>query len=170
MHKKTIVSCALIVFIIMALWFIVKLSNELYSFYKETEKLNGDKTFLTNRFFERKSPANWIREDQILVYPDRIIILIPNASISSYVDTNSMDPLIDENSNGIRIKPNSPKDIHVGDIITFKKGDSLIAHRVIKIGQDEEGWYCITKGDNALNNDGKIRFKDIKFITIGILY
>ncbi len=130
-------------------------------------------TFSTfgNSFFERPSPGNWIRENQIAIYPDRVVIFVPNATMSRYANTNSMLPFFDVTANGIEIQPSSPSDIHVGDIITYEQAGSLIVHRVVKTGADEEGWYCITKGDNSPVQDAfKVRFQDIKYITIMIIY
>ncbi len=138
----------------------------------DSEVENPFTTFSTfgNSLTEKSSPANWIKENQILIYDDRIVILVANATLSRYSDTNSMDPNIDFNANGIEIKPGSPSQIHVGDIISFEQGGELIVHRVIKIGMDEQGWFCVTKGDNALQDDGKIRFTQINSITIAIIY
>jgi len=118
----------------------------------------------------KKAPYNFIEEKQIEVYEDRVIIYVKNASISSYADTGSMKPVLDENSNGIRIKPESENDIHVGDIITFQENDYLIVHRVVEKGVDKEGIYFITKGDNNSVSDGKVRFENIKYKTIGIIW
>ena len=52
----------------------------------------------------------------------------------------------------------------------FKQGKYLIVHRVIDIGTDSEGTYFITKGDNNNIVDGKVRFEDIEFITIGVIW
>ena len=54
-----------------------------------------------NEIFDKPSPANWVKESQILVYPDRIVILVPNATMSRYAATKSMDPIFDYNANGI---------------------------------------------------------------------
>jgi len=116
------------------------------------------------------APFDFVDESQIKVYDDKIVIDIKDASLSRYAPTGSMLPLLDENSNGIRIKPESEDDIHVGDIITFEQGDYLIVHRVIEKGIDENGIYFITKGDNTNISDGKIRFSEIKYITIGIIW
>jgi len=116
------------------------------------------------------SPNNFIDEGDILIYPDKIVIKINGASISRYEPTGSMKPVLDEIANGIRVKPKSEMEIDVGDIVSFKKDDFLIVHRVIEKGIDEKGIFFITKGDNNDFSDGKIRFKDIEFITIGILY
>ncbi len=46
----------------------------------------------------------------------------------------------------------------------------LIVHRVVDKGVDSDGVYFITKGDNNNYSDGKVRFEEIEYITIGILY
>ena len=117
-----------------------------------------------------EAPFDFIQESQIQVYQDKIIININDASISRYAPTGSMKPVLDKGANGIRIKPNSEEDIHIGDIITFKKGSNFIVHRVIDKGTDNQGTYFITKGDNNSIDDGKIRFKNIEYITIGIIW
>jgi signal peptidase I len=119
---------------------------------------------------ENFSPSDRINNEDILVYKDKIIINIPNITISNYADTGSMKPFLDENTNGIKIKPNDPEDIQVGDIISFRSSEKLIVHRVIEKGVDEKGVYFITKGDNNQLNDGKRRFEDIEFVTIGVLW
>lgn len=115
-------------------------------------------------------PGDDIKENQIQVYNDKIIIEIENASIGRYAATGSMTPVLNENSNGIRVPVYSEKDIQVGDIITFSDGNELIVHRVIEKGEDLEGVYFITKGDNNSYADGKIRFEQIKYKTIGVLW
>ena len=116
------------------------------------------------------APFDFVTENQIQVYDDKIIIDIDGASISRYAPTGSMLPVLDEGSNGIRIVPKSEEDIHVGDIITFRQENMLIVHRVISKGADDQGTYFITKGDNSPINDGKVRFKDIEYITIGVIW
>src|SRR3989344_8203226 len=113
---------------------------------------------------DNSAPFDFVKENQIQIYDDKIVIDIRGASISSYAPTGSMLPVLDQGSNGIRIVPKSEAEIHIGDIITFNQDNMLIVHRVIEIGSDSEGTYFITKGDNSPINDGKIRFKDIKYI------
>ncbi len=121
-------------------------------------------------FSDSSAPHDYIKESQIDVYPDKIILNVKEASISRYAPTGSMKPTFDENSNGIRVVPASENDIQIGDIVTYKEGDSLIVHRVIDKGTDSGGMYFITKGDNNTLSDGKVRFKDIKYITIGVIF
>ncbi len=116
------------------------------------------------------APSDSIAREQIQVFDDKIIIYVSEASISSYAPTGSMKPLFDEGSNGIRIIPESEEDIHVGDIISFYDNGLLIVHRVVEKEKDEQGVYFITKGDNNVINDSKIRFKDIEYKTVGVMW
>ena len=122
---------------------------------------------------EKDSPSDWIKEDQIKVYNDRVIIDLKDAEWASFTNTNSMDPIIDETANAIEIIPKSADNINVGDIISYKSdyADGTIIHRIIKISSDEEGWYCIVKGDNnQVPDPGKIRFNQIKRVLVAIIY
>ncbi len=122
---------------------------------------------------EQDSPNDWIKEEQIKVYNDRVIIEIENPEWASFTNTNSMDPVIDETAHAIQTVPKSAQDINVGDIISYKSdyAEGIIIHRVIKIGGDEDGWYCIARGDNNPTQDpGKIRFNQITRVLVAIIY
>ena len=119
---------------------------------------------------ELEAPGNWIRESQVHVYDNALVIDIEYASLSRYAPTGSMKPVLDEYSNGIRIKPSGSEEVRVGDIVTFEQDAQLIVHRVIEKGEDEQGYWFITKGDNSPLSDGKIRFEQIEYVTIGILF
>jgi len=110
-------------------------------------------------------------ENVTIVGGDKLLIDFGrNISLSSYASTGSMSPVFDEKSNGIRIVPTSADEIDLGDIITFEDGSKLIVHRVIEKGYDDKGLYFITKGDHNDFSDGKVRYEDVKFITVGVLY
>ncbi len=122
---------------------------------------------------ERYSPSNHVPEDDIHVYTDKIVIDLQGASWSTFADTNSMDPLIDRDANGIEVKPTSPKDLKSGDVIAFRSryASGIIIHRIAEIGIDSDGWYARTKGDNNPSVDpGKIRFADITGVLVGVIY
>jgi hypothetical protein len=122
---------------------------------------------------ERISPYDRISENQIHVYNDRIVIDLQNAEWASFTDTNSMDPVIDKGANAIQIVPHSPDDIHLGDIVSYKSSlvSGTIIHRVVKIGQDSEGWYAILKGDNLSQEDPeKVRFDQVQRVVVAIIY
>ncbi len=116
------------------------------------------------------APQDWVPEKNIHLYPDRIIIDLPDASISRDADTGSMKPLFDKGANGIRIVPKSEEQIKVGDIITYEREGILIVHRIVEKGTDQEGTYFITQGDNNTLPDGKVRFKDVKYVTVAVVY
>ncbi len=124
----------------------------------------------TGNVIDARSPSNFVNDEDIWVYPDRVVIFIENASVSNYAPTGSMVPFLGSGSNGLRIRPSSAEDIGIGDIVSFTRGNKSIVHRVIDIGIDEEGTYFITRGDNSMTEDELIRFEDIDFVTIGIIY
>lgn len=122
---------------------------------------------------DKASPFDRISEEHIRVYSDKVVIYINNPEWAGFDDTNSMDPVIDKGANAIQIIPQSTDDIHVGDIISYESAyaDGVIIHRVIEISSDEDGWYCIAKGDNNPSQDpGKIRFSQIKKVLVAVIY
>jgi len=123
---------------------------------------------LSSMFGGISAPGDWISDNNIKVTENSIVISIPNASLSAYAATGSMKPVLDAGANGIRIVPKNPEDIQVGDIVTY--GNQNIVHRVIEAGKDEKGYWYTVKGDNNDFSDGTIRFEDIKYVTIGVLY
>lgn len=135
--------------------------------------LNKEIPFGADLSYERKSPADRIKEEQIHVYSDKIVIDLENAEWSKYLDTNSMDPFLDDGANGIEIVPSKPSEIKVGDIIAYqpKFYNGVVVHRVAEKGIDKEGIYFIVKGDNNPDVDPeKVRFEQIKRILVGIIY
>lgn len=146
------------------------LANSVYSDYSSLEAPRILPLFMSP---EVNSPSDWVNEDQIAILEDKIIINIKDATWARYADTNSMDPLIDKNSNGLEIVPKSPEDLHSGDVISYisKLDNAFVAHRIVKTNYDNEGWYAITKGDNtSIADPEKVRFNQIKYVLIGIIY
>ena len=120
---------------------------------------------------EQPSPGDWISEDRIHVYDDKIVIDVEGARWAKFTDTNSMDPLFDESANTLKIMPAAPEDVHVGDIISYRTKNGVIIHRVIATGYDDEGWFAIAKGDNLQSPDpSKVRFEQLEGVTFGIIY
>ena len=114
-------------------------------------------------------PKDRLKLNQIKVKKDKVVIDQKNVMISSIANTESMNPVIDQGHNALFVEAKK-KDLIEGDIISFERNGMHIMHRIITIGKDKEGWYCITKGDNNLYSDGKVRFEKIKKVLIGILY
>jgi len=106
-----------------------------------------------------------------LGYKDRIVIELPNVEWAEFTDTNSMDPFIDSESNSLELRPSSSSQLKVGDIISYRYEDSYIVHRIVQIGNDDKGWYALTKGDNNKKIDpDRVRFNQIHGVLVAILY
>lgn len=121
----------------------------------------------------KPSPYDRVSESQIHVLNDKVVIDVPNVQWAAYADTHSMEPVLKAGATGLELIPNSENDIHVGDVVAYEAdwSDGLVVHRVIDSGRDESGTYFILKGDNNGSADpGRIRFSDIKYVLIGVIY
>src|SRR3989344_818878 len=111
-----------------------------------------------------------------IVFIGALIIDIANAKWAKFAPTDSMTPLLNENSNAIQIIPETEDQVEVGDIVSYESfaGQTrglIIIHRIIEKNIDEEGVYFIAKGDNNLQPDPeKIRFSQIKRVLVGVIY
>ena len=122
---------------------------------------------------EKPLPLDRVKDGQILVYDSMVVLNISNVEWSKYDNTNSMNPLLDETSNGLEIKPETEDDIIVGDIIIYRPNWTigLIIHRVISIEEDRQGKYYVVKGDNSqISDPEKVRFSQVEGVLLGILY
>jgi hypothetical protein len=120
---------------------------------------------------ERDSPSDYVKEYQIHIYPNQVVIDIQQPILAAFADTNSMDPVFDARHNAIEIVPQKESDIQVGDIVSYSTDYGSIIHRVKEIGQDEDGWYAVFKGDNnPVPDPGRIRFDQINRKAIAFIY
>ncbi|MBS3149341.1 signal peptidase I [Candidatus Woesearchaeota archaeon] len=160
----------LLIPIILSTFILGFLVNSAFSYSNSIKELPFNSLFSKN--YEKESPSDFIKEEDIQVFPDKIIILVNNAKISSFEDTNSMDPLLDINHNGIEVNADCNK-LEKGDIIAYKANwiDAIVIHRIIEINKDNEGIYFTTKGDNSnINDPQKIRCSNIKSKLVGVIY
>jgi len=165
--NKSLISLAILVFLLG--W----VGSNVYSdVYKDNYSLKIDSpSHIVSK--ERTSPGDRITEDQIHVYSDTVILEIKNPEWSTFTDTNSMDPVIDQGANAIHVVPESSDEIQVGDIVAYESvySTGTIIHRVIEIGEDDDGVYYILKGDNnPMPDPGKVRFDQIKRVLVAIIY
>lgn len=72
--------------------------------------------------------------------------------ITLRVSGDSMHPLMRE-GDPIHIEKCDPKELSIGDIITFKKDDVYVTHRVLWVLKKGDTIIFITKGDNKINTD-----------------
>jgi len=63
-------------------------------------------------------------------------------------------------------------ELELGDIIVYSnlRQQTPIIHRIVEKGEDEEGAYFVTKGDNSLVDDGKVRFSEVEHVLVGLVY
>lgn len=121
---------------------------------------------------ERPSPADWISQSQIEMTSEGVFVRISNPQWAIFADSNSMDPVFDAGSHAIQIIPTDKSQIAVGDILSYQSPLGFVMiHRVTEIGEDEEGWYAIVKGDNNPTPDPwKIRWDMVRRITVAVIY
>jgi len=157
--------------------------------------LLGFITHDTLNFFLITHPGDWIRSEHITkITPNEFCFRYGNLTYSGVVGTRSMVPTIYKDAALLLTKNFTKEDLHVGDIIAVKESNVLkiinyplymlvgidvgevenadsYVHRIIYIGEDAEGWFAITKGDNCILPDlRKVRFEDVEGVVIGILY
>ena len=147
--------------------------------FVEFTDFKGVEVPLSQVFFfgsDEIAPPDRIKEDQIHVYEDRVVIEIKNAKWAGFAPTKSMVPFFDEGSNALQIVPESPEQIEVGDIISYESRrvdlqGVVIIHRVIEKHKDEQGDYFVVKGENNSQPDPeKVRFNQIRRVLVGVIY
>jgi|SRR3989338_1939678 len=163
------------------LFFILIISTLVFigALFVEFTDFKGVEVPLSQVFFfgsDEIAPPDRIKEDQIHVYEDRVVIEIKNAKWAGFAPTKSMVPFFDEGSNALQIVPESPEQIEVGDIISYESRrvdlqGVVIIHRVIEKHKDEQGDYFVVKGDNNSQPDPeKVRFNQIRRVLVGVIY
>ena len=140
--------------------------------------------FFNRGLQEKKSPSNTINEDQISVYRNGVYVSLQDQddndwlirmdldypSWSTFTDTKSMDPVFDVEANTVRIKVPA-ESLAVGDIVSYRRDDLIIIHRIVHKDIDERGLYFILKGDNNPTSDpGKVRPEQILGKVVAIFY
>jgi len=119
------------------------------------------------------APSDRLTEEQIFVYNNKIVLSVDNASLARFLNTGSMLPTLGDKANSIEIPVSSSADIAVGDIIIYSAPDQSepVIHRVVELGEDSQGWYAITKGDNnRLVDPYSVRIGDVRRVVIGVIY
>jgi signal peptidase I len=122
---------------------------------------------------KKESPQDRLKENDIKIYRDRVMIDVNNAILARFTDTKSMEPVLNKDTNAIEVIPNNINDVQIGDIISYRSAfsEGIIIHRVVEKDIDDQGLYFRTKGDNLNYMDPeKIRFENIQRVVVAILY
>lgn len=122
---------------------------------------------------ERLSSGDHTSLDKIVVYDDFALINISGLSLAQYENSNSMDPTLDSEANGLEVIPKE-EDLDIGDIVAYRstKINGLIVHRIVGESKDENGkTYYILKGDNNSRPDPEqVYFNQIEYLLVGVLW
>jgi signal peptidase I len=112
--------------------------------------------------------GNWIEKEDIEVYQKKVCFALQNATITSYANTSSMRPTLNELTHGIEIQP-IKEELKVGDIVAYKPDGSsdIIVHRIVAIENEE---YILRGDNNAENDPQKVRFNQIEGVVVGLIY
>ncbi len=127
----------------------------------------------TNVSDDKLAPSDYFKTDDVILAPNQIIINNSHKaqlSIGTVMASGSMVPVFDHNAVTINIVPQNPCEINVGDIIVFEESyrkNTLIIHRVVNITKDYE---FITMGDHNLIEDDPVKFSQVRYKIVGILY
>ena len=120
----------------------------------------------SDAFFESVQRVSF---DEIKVYNDRVEINQPGIRYAK-VTSNSMAPIITDKSVVFEKSPESPKDINIGDVISFYEPsvNGIVLHAVIGIGSIDGQIYYTTKGlANAEPDPWLVPFENVKGVMIG---
>jgi hypothetical protein len=119
-----------------------------------------------------RGSQDWIKQNQIHVYGDKVVIDVNISNWATYEDTHSMQPTFNSDSNGIEIMPENENQLKIGDVVCYKNYlNQSVVHRIVNIGTDKEGKYFIMKGDNIpLPDPYKVRFNQISGVTVIMVY
>lgn len=114
-----------------------------------------------------------LQKEDIRIYEDKVIVSVDSPVIARFTDTDSMKPTFDSEANAIEIVPESPEEIHVGDIASYYSNiaNTVIIHRVVETGYDEQGWYAYFEGDALDERDPeKVRFNQIQRVVVMMIF
>lgn len=134
--------------------------------------IQSAKNLFNNQAQEKPSPKDRIKQNDVLVLNNKVIITINNPEWAVFTNTNSMDPVIDENSIAIETKAICD-DIQIGDIVSYYSNiaNTVVIHRVVDRFRDEKGVYFRFKGDNnEFVDPEKVRCEQLRRVVVGILY
>lgn len=88
---------------------------------------------------------------------EKVIFKVDTPNILGFrmlqVATGSMSNTLEINDLIVIKQYSSEDDVKVGDIITYKKNDSLITHRIVETCKTNTGMQYITKGDSNGSKD-----------------
>ena len=116
-------------------------------------------------------PKSRINEMDFTVFENKFVLSTnKKLEFGKIEDTHSMEPTLWKGAYTIEMKIDDANSLKEGDIISFKSNSgSNIIHRIIKIDNDENGWYAQTKGDNNKRIDQElVRENQLIGVVVGV--
>lgn len=119
--------------------------------------------FKSKATLEKPSPKVRIKPGEVsFVVSNLIVRYSDKCYVAAIARTNSMDPVIDDGMFVVLDKGVPLSDLVPGDIIYYKSPMFEAIHRIKTIGENGQGWYATTRGDNNSADDpGLVRKEDI---------
>lgn len=122
-----------------------------------------------------QSPTSSLTKQDGVKLSNQIKYLVKDSSIISIADTNSMIPVLDNNSIVLIEKIPDIQSLNIGDIIVYRNSDinfkycnQLIIHTIISM--DKNIQTLTTKGYNNSTTDPEIQFNQISGRVFCIIY
>lgn len=111
----------------------------------------------------------------IAIHKDRNTVEIDATDVRVYkVSTGSMKPLLGKGTYAFFTIRVNIDDLVTGQDLVFEDDEvyplgTWVLHRIIEIGQDEDGWWCRTRGlNNSRPDKGKRREHEVRGRFIGM--
>ena len=128
---------------------------------------------LANRITTWVGPPIHLRPDLVTIRGDRVWVDFPCPAIITVSAGRSMVPVAEAGSIFLATTCFTQTDIRVGDIVIYKPlgVGELLAHQVVKLGQDSQGWFAWVQGTNNAEPDVfPVRWANIQALAVGVLW
>lgn len=125
-------------------------------------------------FYEEEiGPTGVIDKSEVTVKSGNILIK-EEGIVPFYIGNDksmSMLPFMDSKTTILATKNFKYNGLKVGDIIVFRDNGDNVAHTIMRIAEDEEGKYLLTRGYNNYWLDNiKHREGGVDYLVTGVLY
>jgi len=127
--------------------------------------------FNKTNFTNKSTSSDIVPRSSITSYNnDYVKITHDCISIGEIEGSGSMEITFGKGHNLITTECFNKDKLSTGDIIGYEMMKSHIVHRIVKIDEDNKGWYAVTQGDNCNYKDEKVRFDQIEVLVLGVVY
>ena len=119
------------------------------------------------------APQVRVSLSQLRCVGDTLQVNIPDLQVGIIKGT-SMLPLVGSGHLALLLPNPDIQKLAVGDLVAYSslfEPDTLVAHRIVMIGQDSSGWFAKVQGMNNWEPDlFLVRQQQVKFVAVGVLW